>query len=220
MGVSMDRRNFLLNSISATILADREARSGSMRDRQGRVTVGNSRLQIELSYGPKGLEEALYRVDDRPLSSLRSVPWVVLIDGKKFSPENQAARPLSAAGASPVRSATFAGNAAGLSWELKYEVTGLGRITKTLRFAPAADGILGQASLWNGFSDQEPLVSHTKLQDIAAFYRQDDRGIFVSLDFPYSKIACERGMTKVWYPPFDAVKLDRPTLATLSPWAR
>lgn len=202
----MDRRNFLLNSISATILADSNARARTTRGREERITVGDSRLQIELSNGPQGLEETHYQVDDRPLSNLSSIPWVVLIDDKMFSPKNHAIRLVSTARATLASSATFKGDTTGLSWELKYEITGLGRITKTLTLTTAADGILGPVTLWNGLSDKEPLVARTKLQDIAAFYRQESRGLFVSLDFPYSTIGYDKGIAKIAYPPFGQLK--------------
>ena len=43
---------------------------------------------------------------------------------------------------------------------------------------------------------------HTGLQDIAAFVRRPDSGIFISLDFPWSRIVTENGLTRVTYPPY------------------
>ena len=44
-------------------------------------------------------------------------------------------------------------------------------------------------------------MARTPIQDIAAFYRQGTNGLFVSLDFPYSKISSEKGITQILYPP-------------------
>jgi hypothetical protein len=202
----MDRRKFLVSSAGAAILADREIWAKSPSGRQGRIAVGDARLQIELNYSPDGLEEKLFQVDRGELPSLAGVPWVADLNGDEFTPKGHRVKLVTSDGLTPARSAVFEGDATGLSWTLKYEVTGPGRITKTLSLTPKGDGVLRRVLLWNGRSDKEPLVARTKIQDIAAFYRHNGHGLFVSLDFPYSRIGFEKGLTKVSYPPYDEVK--------------
>ena len=202
----MRRREFLLSSASAAVLADREIWAKNPGSRQGRIAVGDGRLQFELNYGPEGLEERRFQLDREELPGLAGVPWVADLNGNEFTPKRHRVRLVASDGQAPARSAAFEGDEAGLSWTLKYEVTGPGRITKTLTLKPKRDGVLRQVSLWNGRTEKEPLVSRTKIQDIAAFYRHNGHGLFVSLDFPYSKIGFERGVTKVSYPPHDEVK--------------
>ena len=104
-----------------------------------------------------------------------------------------------------MRAATLEGRTAEVGWTLKYEVTGAGRITKTLSFLPKRRTILNRVSLWNARWTHPPRIARTKIQDIAAFYRHSGHGIFVSLDFPYSKIETENGWTQISYPPQDAL---------------
>ena len=202
----MRRRDFLVSPVGAVLLANSENWAKGSSGRSGKITVGDARLQLELSYGPEGLEERRFQVDRGELPGLAGVPWVADLNGDEFTPQGRRATLISSDGSAPARRAVFAGNAARLGWVLQYEVTGPGRITKTLTLKPQGDGALRQVSLWNGRSDKEPLVSRTKIQDIAAFYRHNGRGLFASLDFPYSRIGFEKGLTKVSYPPFDVVK--------------
>ena len=205
----MRRRDFLVSSAGAVLLANSESWAKGSSGRSGKITVGDARLQLELSYGPEGLEERRFQVDREELPGLAGVPWVADLNGDEFTPQGRRATLIMSDGSAPARRAVFAGNAASLSWVVQYEVTGQGRITKTLTLKPQRDGVLRRVSLWNGRSDKEPLVSRTKIQDIAAFYRHNGRGLFVSLDFPYSRIGSEKGLTKVSYPPFDVVKSGR-----------
>jgi hypothetical protein len=187
-------------------MANSESWAKASSGRPGRITVGDARLQFELIYGPEGLEERLFQVDREELPGLAGVPWVADLNGDEFTPQGRRATLVRSDGFTPARRAVFEGDAASLSWVLQYEVTGPGRITKTLTLKPQRDGVLRQVSFRQGRSDTQPLVSRTKIQDVAAFYRHNGHGLFVSLDFPYSKIRVEKGVTKVSYPPHEEVK--------------
>ena len=203
----MQRREFLLSSVGAALLTNPEGGAGGYGGHSGKITVGDARLQLKLSHGPEGLEEELFQVDRAELPGLAGVPWSVDLNGDEFTPRGRRARLIGSDGSTPARRAVFGGDAGSLGWVLQYEVTGPGRITKTLTLKAQREGVLKQVSLWNGRSDKEPLVSRTKIQDIAAFYRYSGQGLFVSLDFPYSKIGFEKGVTKVSYSPHEQVKL-------------
>lgn len=202
----MQRREFLSSSLGATLLTNSESWAKDSGGRSGKITLGDARLHLELRYGAEGLEERRFQVDGGELSGLAGVPWVADVNGDEFTPQGRRATLVRSDGSVPARRAVFAGNAASFSWVLQYEVTGPGRITKTLTLKPQRDGILRQVALWQGRSEKEPQISRTKIQDIAAFYRHDGHGLFVSLDFPYSQIRLERGVTKLSYPPHDEVK--------------
>jgi len=66
-----------------------------------------------------------------------------------------------------------------------------------------------RAALWKAEWPNEPGIARTKIQEIAAFYRQNRVGLFASLDFPYSNIAASAGVTTVSYPPYDVLKAGR-----------
>ena len=202
----MKRRMFIFSSVGAGLLSNSGSWVTGSSGRSGKIKVGDGRLQIEIRYGPEGLEESLFQVDRLELRGMAGVPWVVDLNGGVLTPKGQRAKLVTADDSVPARSAVFAGDQMGLSWTLQYEITGPGRITKTLTLKPQRDSILRQVVLWQARSDIEPLVSRTKIQDIAAFYRHNGHGLFVSLDFPYSRIGVEGGVTKISYPPHDEVK--------------
>lgn len=102
--------------------------------------------------------------------------------------------------------AEFVGEVKEFTWKLSYDVSGPGRITKTFTLTPSRDLQLDLVTLWDAQTTLDPVVSSTKHQDIACFYRKGSSGIFVSLDFPYSKVTVEKGLTQVYYPPFIKLK--------------
>ena len=71
---------------------------------------------------------------------------------------------------------------------------------------PKQDGVLREVALGNVRSPEEPLVAHTKIQDIAAFYRHKEHGLLSCSTSRSPKSNSKRGLTKVSYPPYDAVK--------------
>ena len=66
---------------------------------------------------------------------------------------------------------------------------------------PEKPVLVKRVFLFNGRSAEKPNVPKTRLQDLAAFYRAGPVGLFVSLDFPYSKIVEHGGATSISYPP-------------------
>ena len=191
--------------MGAAILANPQSWAKASSSPRHSIAIGDSRLQLELNYGPEGLKETLFQVDNEKFPHLAGVPWAAGWNGKEDVPTGRPTRLAGTDGQTPARSAVFEGDTASFSWRLTYEVTGAGRITKTLILTPRQHGLLQQVSLWNVRSTKEPRVAGTKIQDIAAFYRYGSRGIFASLDFPFSKIEFEKGLTQVSYPPFDTL---------------
>jgi hypothetical protein len=200
----MNRRKFLMSTV---VLAG-SAKFGlpSQNPRGPVLAVGDDRVQVLLDYGPRGLVETSYQVEGHPLVGLRSEAWSIDLDGTTISSTQSTASLARKDGSPLARSATFRGEVKRIRWELNYSVSGPGRITKSLRLFPKRDGTLSKVILWNAKSPVEPQIAHTKIQDIAAFYRHRDFGLFTSLDFPYSTIVSAAGITSVSYPPYDVLK--------------
>src|SRR5205085_1058810 len=78
------------------------------------------------------------------------------------------------------------------------------RITKFFEFTPKHELLLKRAGLWQVKTEIAPAVAKTRLQDIAAFYRQGNFGLFASIDFPFSQITTG-SVTRISYPPFEKV---------------
>jgi len=76
----------------------------------------------------------------------------------------------------------------------------------TLALTPGRNVTLREIRLWDARRPREPWVARTPLADIAAFYRQTNYGLFVSLDFPSSRIEAAQGVARVAYSPHALVK--------------
>lgn len=169
----------------------------------GRTTIGDAKLKLTLDLANGGLVET-FQVFDSALTGLAASPWVLETDAGKIVPKDTA---LDVGKSKPAgEAASFTGTTSELDWKLEYRLIAPGLITKTLSITPKRDLVLKQVSMWNGSSAELPVVASTSLQDIAAFYRQDGRGMFVSLDFPYSRIVTAGQETSVTYPPHDRLK--------------
>lgn len=169
----------------------------SMKPAMGKlVSVGDSKLNIELQIDSSGLSEKHYKVDGQVMDDLSGAPWSLKTDSGDIIPST--ADQIT----SPANEAVFEGSTDSLDWRLSYQQIARGLITKSLTITPKREILIERVSMWNAKSSQSPAVSSTSLQDIAGFYRQGRRGLFVSLDFPYSKITNEDGITGVTYPPF------------------
>lgn len=159
------------------------------------TTIGDEKLRLKLELRDGVIVEREFLSNGEPVGDLTAAPWSLVVDGKPLTPTNgrlvQATR----------TNASFSGEDDRTSWNLSYEVTGSGRIAKMLSVKPKQDLLLNRVVMWDANSPTEPAVSRTELQDIAAFYRQNQKGLFASLDFPYSKITCEGSRTLVSYPP-------------------
>jgi len=168
------------------------------------VVVGDSELRLTLSIDESGFREERFEVSGKLVPGLSAIGWALETDAGTIVPAHAAFE--SGKAESVNRAASVKGSVGDLDWKLDYQVLGSGMITKTLSLTPRRDVLLKQVSLWRCRGGAAPVVSSTSLQDIAAFFRQDARGMFVSLDFPYSRIVTAGGETSVTYPPFDRLR--------------
>jgi hypothetical protein len=99
----------------------------------------------------------------------------------------------------------LAGALPGLTWTITYERSGPGLVTKQLWIESAQEAVLARVAPAAFASDAAPEVVSTGLQDIAAFLYNGDRGVFASLNFPWSRITTENGLTRISYPPYEAL---------------
>ena len=166
------------------------------------VRVGDDACGVVLSLVDGRLLESSFEVAGEALEGLAAEPWAIALSDRSLAAPDDRATLLSAG----PDEASFAGENDSFRWKLRYEALGPGRITKTLTLVPKHDLEVQRVFLWQARSSADPLVARTGLQDIAAFYREGGRGLFVSLDFPYSQIASAGGLTTVGYPPFDLVR--------------
>jgi hypothetical protein len=125
------------------------------------------------------------------------------IDGKTMTPEQDSIHILDRDKKKQVSPIIVKGTNALFDWTLKYSVEVPSCVTKTLTLKAHRPIHIDSISLWNAVSESEPVVASTSLLDICAFYRGQDAGCFVSLDFPYSKIKTNHGVWSVTYPPKD-----------------
>lgn len=170
------------------------------------VSVGDSLFGFDIA-GGSTLTELNFKSLEQDSLGLAGVPWTVKINGKILMPyAYKLNTPGKPAGHLAIN-AVFTGDIEEFSWKLLYEVSGPGRVTKTFSLIPKHDLQLDLVTLWDAQATIIPVVSSTKLQDIACFYRKGPSGMFVSLDFPYSKIAVDNGAARVFYPP--AIKLKK-----------
>jgi len=195
----MNRRKFLISS--AVMAGDAKLGFPGQGSRGSTLAVGDDRVHVVLDYGAHGLRETSYQVENRCLVDLSGEAWSIQLDGTTISSVRSTVSLVHKDGFPLSRSAIFSGEATHIRWELTYSVSGPGRVTKYLRLFPKLGGILSTVTLWNARSTIGPQIVRTKIQDIAAFYRCEDVGLFASLDFPYSKIVCVAGATNVSYPP-------------------
>ena len=157
-----------------------------------------------LEYGRNGINETAYHVDGAPLASLRGVaPWSLELERGTVTPAGSPCELRRADGDPLAASATFEGTGRGNRWQLEYRTSGPGRITKSLRIQFEGSTLIREAGLWAAESGVAPRLARTKIQEFAAFFRERSRGLFVSLDFPYSRIAHDRAITTVGYRPYD-----------------
>lgn len=171
------------------------------------LKVGDAQLQIRFVSDVAGIYEGEFLVDGQVIAGLSGNPACVEIEGSRVRPALTCEHDSDLlAGAEGL---IFTADDELANWRLSYHVTGPGRITKTLSITPKRDIRLERVMLWESSDPHSPAVARTPLQDIAAFYRQQDRGLFVSLDFPYSQIHSNSGHTSVSYPPFLELKADR-----------
>lgn len=167
---------------------------------QTRVQISSGGFTVELYYGENGIYEA---VRTEKQQTIVSVPWILSIDGKTFTPEKKTVQLITASHIKPEGPIVFNGTNDLFDWTLKYAADIPSCVTKTLLLKPRKRMLLNSVSLWNATLENDPVVAGTSLLDICAFYRGKNSGFFVSLDFPYSKIKKANGLVSVGYPPVD-----------------
>lgn len=179
------------------------------------LTVGDSRVKVTLDTRDGRLCESGFTVDGQTLPALAGTPVFLQIDGRRVQPAFSHTAEGDASG--PPSSAKLVAEDDFARWELVYQVTGLGRITKSLSGVAKKPFRLERIGMWDSVSGGPAVVARTSIQDIAAFFRCGQQGLFASLDFPYSQIDAEQNKTAISYPPFLAVNAeDRLTCCSLT----
>ena len=192
----MNRRSFLVTSFASAA-----ATAGGQSKPETRWSIGDERLRIALESARAGLKETAYFVGDEPIAGLHGVdPWRLELDDGPLTP----GRPQEfTESPTTVKAIGFEGASRGYRWRMEYRVSGPGLITKSLHIRPERDVRLREAALWSAECDAAPLVGRSRIQEFVAFYRDRGRGIFVSLDYPYSRISVNGPHASVTYRPHE-----------------
>lgn len=164
------------------------------------ATVGDERFRLTLRSDGATPAETEFVVDGQVIEKLTALPWQARIDGRDVIPTTSKIR-IDTASDGTTTGLTLFGNTEELEWYLEYQMVVPGSVTKVLMLTPTRAMVLEEVNLWVGSASNSPVIAHTGLQDIAALYRLSDRGMFASLDFPWSSILNEQGRTRVFYPP-------------------
>lgn len=173
--------------------------------------VGDDSLLLRLTQAPEGgvQESCVAHGAELPY---RGVPGAVQLEGRDWAElragEVEAEGQPDARGTYP--RLVIRGALPGLTWRLAYTRSGPGRVTKELVVESAADVLLERVAPAAFEAQPAPEVVSTGLQDIAAFVRNGDRGVFVSIDFPWSRIVTRDGLTRVTYPPYRLLRPGSP----------
>jgi hypothetical protein len=168
-----------------------------------RCSVGDNRFKMTVSLKNSGAVNAEFEADGRPFAGLRSSLWSLETDSGRLSIADTTGAAVLQAG-----DGTFvvSGKAREMNWSARCERIAPGTVTVTLRLKPDRAMLVKKVFLFNGRSEEKPIVAKTRLLDMAAFYRAGPVGLFISLDFPYSKIEEHGGAISISYPPH--VKLE------------
>lgn len=209
----MERRSFIKGALiggSALGVKPQEADAQHRDTNFERVEVGDEFLKVALINTPDGLKENYFLVNGAGFGQLVASPWVVNIDGKFLSPQGSVSLLRLGEHNQPTLQAVFEGRLKDISWRLSYETIGRGLVTKSLQISSGRKSTLQLVTMWHGRALKAPFIARTGGQGIAAFYRENKSGLFVSLDFPYSNIKFEGGETKISYPPFSPLAEGQP----------
>jgi hypothetical protein len=166
------------------------------------VIIGDSNFSMEIFYDSNSIRESV-KMDSG--QEITSTPWTFSINGQTVTPQNSSIKIIE----NGKDKLAFQGSNELFDWTLKYSIIVPSCITKTLTLKPKKQITLNSVSLWNAKSQTEPVIARTQLLDICAFYRGENSGLFVSLDFPYSKIKTADGIVRVTYPPNDQLNEDQ-----------
>ena len=150
-----------------------------------RYAVGDDHLRMIVTVQDSAVVKAEFEADGRPYAGLLSSPWSIETDSGQLSIADSANVSVSRSGDSAL---VISGKAREMNWSARCERIAPGTVTVAVRLKPEKPTLIKRVFLFNGRSAEKPIVPKTRLQDLAAFYRAGPVGLFVSLDFPYSKI--------------------------------
>lgn len=151
----------------------------------------------------QGTANAGYAVADRPFEDLLSTLWSIETDSGAVSASDSANVTFQNTADNAL---IISGTAKGIVWSARCERIAPNTVTVTVLLTPDKQMTINRVFLFNAKSALKPVVAKTGLQDVAAFYRSGVRGIFASIDFPYSKVIERDGVASLTYPPL--VKLE------------
>jgi hypothetical protein len=185
-------------AVRAIVLVHLMAASAVCFAAERRYTVGDDRLKMTVTLQDSAAARAEFVADGRPYADLLSSLWSIETDAGEVSIADSASVAVSDGGDGAL---VVSGKARDIDWSARCERIAPGTVTVTVRLKPEKPTLVKRVFLFNGRSGEKPHVPKTRLQDLAAFYRAGPIGLFVSLDFPYSKIAEHGGATSLSYPP-------------------
>ena len=168
-----------------------------------RFSVGDELFKMTVALQDSAVVKAEYEAAGRPFAGLDSSLWSLETDSGDVSIADSANVAVSKTADGAL---VLSGKAREIDWSARCETIAPGTVTVRLSLKPEKAVLIKRVFLFNGRSEEKPVVAKTRLQDMAAFYRAGTAGLFVSLDFPYSKIADHGGATSISYPPH--VKLE------------
>jgi hypothetical protein len=177
--------------------------SGISFGTEQQYTVGDNQLKMTVTAPNAAAMNVEFETVGRPFASLRSSLWSVETDSGELSIADSANVAASQTGDGAF---VLSGKAREVNWSARCESIAPGTVTVTVRLKPEKPMFLKRVFLFNGRGEEKPAVAKTRLLDMAAFYRAGPTGLFISLDFPYSKIVEHGGATSISYPPH--VKLE------------
>jgi hypothetical protein len=177
--------------------------SAASRGGEERLSVGDERFKMTVALQDSAVVKTEYEAAGRPFPGLSSSLWSLETDYGEVSIAESANVAVSKTGDGAL---VMSGKARQINWSARCERIAPGTVTVRVTLKPDKPTLIKRVFLFNGRSKEKPVVAKTRLQDVAAFYRAGTTGLFVSLDFPYSKIADHGGATAISYPPH--VKLE------------
>jgi hypothetical protein len=196
----MIKRHWLVFSI---VVIARFAGIAASRGDEERFSVGDELFKMTVTLQDSAVVKTEYETAGQPFADLRASLWSVETDSGEVSIADSANVAVSKTEDGAL---ILSGRAREIDWSARCERIAPGTVTVSVRLKPEKPTLIKRVLLFNGQSQQKPIVAKTRLQDMAAFYRAGTAGLFVSLDFPYCKIVDHGRATTLSYPPH--VKLE------------
>ena len=172
--------------------------SSAVRGAEERLSVGDDLFKMIVTLQDPSAVKAGFEAGGQPYPDLLSVLWSIETDSGELSIADTAKVAVSKTSDGAI---VLSGKVQEMNWSARCERIAPGTVTVTVRLTPEKPVLVKRVFLFNGRSAEKPNIPKTRLQDLAAFYRAGPAGLFVSLDFPYSKIVEHGGATSISYPP-------------------